>query len=246
MRRALSHLVDRDRIIEKVLFGLGEKIDSPIYKFRPEYNADIEGYDFDPGAAVELLEAAGWKDSDGDGIRDRVVGGKRVPLRFEIISNSGNSTRKNVGLIVIDQFRRSGIEASFREIDWSIMLEKVGQGDYDGIILGWAMSASEPDLFQVWHSSQAVQNGSNHVWFRNPEVDGLLEKYRRTFDEAERARMYARVQEVIHEEAPYTFLFMGKSVVAYDRRFRDTKWYPTGRPNLFEWWVPSSLQRWGQ
>lgn len=246
VRRALSHLVDRKRIIEKVLFGLGETIDSPIYKFRPEYNHDIEGYGYDPAKAKRILEEAGWIDSDRDGVRDHVIDGERVPLRFEIISNSGNSIRKNVGLIVIDELRRAGIAASFREIDWSIMLERMSKGEHEGIILGWAMSVNEPDMFQLWHSSQIAGGGSNHVAFRDEEADRLLEEYRRTFDEEERIRMCRRLQEIIHREAPYTFLFMQKGVSAFDRRFRNTEWYPTGSPNLFEWWVPRPLQRWGQ
>ncbi|MGH7819524.1 MAG: ABC transporter substrate-binding protein, partial [Candidatus Binatia bacterium] len=245
LRRALAHFVDRDRIIEKVLFGFGEKIDSPVYKFRPEYNTDIEGYPFDPKTGRDLLEAAGWIDADGDGVREKVIDGKRTPLRFEIISNSGNEIRKNVGLIVIDQLRRNGVDASFREVDWSILLEKVKNFDYDAVILGWGMSVSDPDLYQLWHSSQAVSGGSNHVAFRSAEADRILEDYRREFDEERRIQLYRRLQEIIHEEAPYVFLFMEKTISVVHRRFRNTVWYPTGGPNTGEWWVPPSERRYG-
>ena len=246
VRQAIAHLVDRDRIIEKVLFGLGEKIDSPVYRFRPEYDEDLEGYEFDPQRARRMLDEAGWKDEDGNGVREKTIDGKKTPLRFEIISNSGNQIRKNVGLIVVSELRRAGIGASFREVDWSIMLERVSTFDYDAVILGWAMSVSEPDLYQIWHSSQAVRGGSNHVAFVNEEADRILEEYRRTFDPEKRIELYDELQEIIRREAPYTFLFMQKSVTAYDTRFRGTTWYKTGGPNLAEWWVPAPLQRYGQ
>jgi peptide/nickel transport system substrate-binding protein len=247
VRQALSHLVDRDRIIDKVMFGLAEKIDSPVYRFSPEYNSDLKGYSFDPGKAKRMLDEAGWVDHDGDGIRDKVVDGKSTPLSFEIISNSGNTIRKNIGLIVVDEFRRAGIGATFREVDWSILLDRVSQKmDYDAVILGWQFSANDPDLYQLWHSSQAVAGGSNSVSFKNAEADRILVAYRQEFDKDKRIELYRRLQEIILGEAPYTFLFMPKGIWAYSNRFRNTRWYPTGHPNTGEWWVPVAAQRYGE
>jgi peptide/nickel transport system substrate-binding protein len=148
-------------------------------------------------------------------------------------------------LIVIDEMRRAGIDATFREVDWSIMLEKVEKFDYDAVILGWQFSPADPDLYQVWHSSQAVPGGGNMVAFKNAAADEILVDYRREFDKDKRIALYRRLQEIILEEAPYTFLYMPKSITAFDRRFRDTKWYPTGGPRLSEWWVPRAAQKYG-
>jgi peptide/nickel transport system substrate-binding protein len=245
VRRALAHLVDRDRIIEKVLYGFGEKVDSPVYRFRPEYNTELRGYEFDPERAQRLLDEAGWVDSDGDGVREKTIDGAKVPFRFELLVNAGNAIRRNIGLIVLEEFRRAGIDARLREVDWSILLQRIDRFDYDAVILGWVMSVQEPDLYQIWHSSQSVPGGSNYVSFRNAEVDRILEEYRREFDEQRRIALYWRLQEILHDEAPYAFLYMPKTIAAYDRRFRDTTWYATGGPNLFEWWVPRPLQRYG-
>jgi peptide/nickel transport system substrate-binding protein len=246
VRQALSRLVDRDRIIERVLFGYGEKIDSPVYRFSPEYNTDLKGYAFDPDRAKRELDEAGWIDHDGDGIRDKVVDGAPTPLRFEIISNSGNAARRNIGLIVVDQFRRAGIDATFREVDWSILLDRIERFDYDAVILGWQFSPNDPDLYQLWHSSQAVPGGSNHVSFKNAEGDRILVEYRREFDKQKRIELYRRLQGIILDEAPYTFLYMPKAISTVDRRFEDTIWYPTGQPNVNEWWVPLAQQKYGK
>src|SRR5262249_60237265 len=106
VRQALSRLVDRDRIIERVLFGYGEKIDSPVYRFSPEYNTDLKGDAFDPDRAKHDLDEAGWIDHDGDGSRDKVIDGTPTPLRFEIISNSGYAAARNIALISVYQLRR--------------------------------------------------------------------------------------------------------------------------------------------
>jgi peptide/nickel transport system substrate-binding protein len=245
VRQALSQLVDRDRIISRVMLGLAEKIDSPVYRFSPEYNEKITGWGFDPAAAKRVLEEAGWIDRDGDGVREKTIDGKPTPLRFEIISNAGNAIRKNVGLIAVDELRRAGIDASFRELDWSIMLQRLDRREYDAVIIGWQFSPADPDLYQIWHSSQIVQGGSNHVNFVNEEADRILVEYRREFDKEKRIPMYDRLQEIIHEEAPYTFLFMQKAVMAYDHRFHGVRWFPTGGTNYGEWWVPLADQRYG-
>ena len=244
VRQALSHLVDKRNVCDKVMLGLADPIESPIYPRRPEYNRDLKPWTFDPARAKALLAEAGWSDTDGDGILDKEIQGKVVPLRFEIVSNSGNDDRKNVGLVAIDEFKRAGIDATFRAVDWSILLDKVRSLDYEAVILGWTSSGTTPpDLFQIWHSSQAVPGGSNYVSFKNAEVDGLLESYRIEFDAAKRKVLYDRVQEILYAEQPYTWVFAPKALSARDRRFRGVKWYPTGGTDQNDWWVPLPLQK---
>ena len=245
VRQALAHFVDRDRIIQKVVFGFAEKVDSPVYRFSPEYNTAIHGYEFDPAVGRKLLDEAGWRDADGDGVREKVVDGTTVPFRFEVISNSGNGIRRNIGLVVTDELRRAGVDASFREVDWSIMLQQLDHQDFDAVIIGWQFSPADPDLYQIFHSSQSVPGGSNSVSFKNAEADRILVDYRREFDKDRRIALYARLQEIIHEEAPYAFLYMPKSIQAYSRRFRNVRWYPSGRSLNLEWWVPTALQKYG-
>ncbi len=243
VRRALSHFVDRQNIVDTILHGLGQVVESPIFIERPEYNRALQPYPYDPERGRALLAEAGWKDTDGDGILDKLIDGKRVPLAFEIISNSGNDIRRDVGLAVIDEFKQAGVGASFRVLDWSIMLEKVKKFDYDAVILGWAMGVLVPDAYQVWHSSQAVEDGSNHVYYKNAEVDRILETYRTSFDPARRKALYDRLQEILYAEQPYTFLFMQKAITAWDRRFQGVVWYPSQSTELREWWVPAAMQK---
>src|SRR5438067_3579108 len=70
------------------------------------------------------------------------------------------------------------------------------------------MPAIEPDEYQVWHSSQAENKGSNHVSYKNTRADALLEEYRRTFDPQKRIELYREFQQILNQEQPYTFLFI--------------------------------------
>ena len=89
------------------------------------------------------MAEAGWSDSDGDGILDKEIDGERVPLRFEIVSNAGNDERRKVGLAVIDSFKRHGIDASFRAVDWSILLERSSTAP-TSTRSSWAGAAAAP------------------------------------------------------------------------------------------------------
>jgi len=130
-----------------------------------------------------------------------------------------------------------GIDCQVRELDWSIFLQRTRGKEFDAVILGWTGGVVfPPDVYQIWHSSQAAANGSNYVGFRNAEVDSLLEAYREEFDAGRRAQLYRRFQEIVAAEQPYTFLWTNRVARAYSRRFSGVTWY-AGGADLKEWWV---------
>ena len=242
VRQAMTYFMDRKQIAKTILFGLGEVVDGPIYFFRPEYDKTLHNYPYNPQKALELLKAAGWADTDGDGILDKVIDGKKVPFRFEFKVPSASTTGKSIILVLQEELKRYGIAASVRELDWTIFLDDVKNHKFDAVIMAWAMPASEPDEYQVWHSSQAANKGSNHISYKNPRVDKILEEYRREFDPKKRIELYREFQHILNDEQPYTFLFVRKTVTAVQRRFRGIEVYPAGLRPL-EWWVPLSAQR---
>jgi peptide/nickel transport system substrate-binding protein len=242
VRQAMTYLTNREQIVKSVLFGLGEVVNSHIYLFRPEYDKTLPSYPFDPAKGMALLAEAGWKDIDGDGVLDKVIDGKKVPFRFEIKINSGNAVRKSVALVLLDELRKHGIDASVRELDWTIFLNDVKNHQFDAMVLGWQMSTTEPDAYQVWHSSQASNKGSNAISYKNARVDEILELYRREFDPQKRIKLYNEFQKIISDEQPYTFLYLPKRVSALQRRFEGVEIFPDGlRP--VDWWVPARSQK---
>jgi peptide/nickel transport system substrate-binding protein len=242
VRQAMTYMTDRRQIVKSVLFGLGEVVDSHIYLFRPEYDKDLKSYPFDPQKGVALLREAGWQDTDGDGILDKVIGDKKIPFRFEIKVNAGNAVRESVALVLMDELKKHGVAASVRQLDWTIFLNDVKNHQFDAVVLGWQMSTADPDAYQVWHSSQAANKGSNAISYKNARVDQILEEYRREFDAQKRIQLYKEFQEILHDEQPYTFLHVRKTVSAVHRRFEGVEVFPDGlRP--IDWWVPAARQK---
>jgi peptide/nickel transport system substrate-binding protein len=242
VRQAMTYLTDRKQIAKTILFGLGEVVDGPIYFFRPEYDKTLYNYPYDPEKALKLLKEAGWADTDGDGILDKVIDGKKTPFRFEFKVPSASTTGKSIILVLQEELRKYGIMASVRELDWTIFLDDVKNHKFDAVTLAWSMPASEPDEYQVWHSSQAANKGSNHISYKNARVDQILEAYRREFEPKKRIELYREFQRILNEDQPYTFLFVRKSVTAVQRRFHGVNIYPAGLRPL-EWWVPVAAQK---
>jgi len=243
VRQALTHAINKQELIDGVLLGLGQPATGP---YKPDtwvYKQDVKRYPYDPERARALLAEAGWSDSDGDGTIDK----DGTPFSFTIVTNQGNDLRAKTGEIIQRRFREVGVEVKLRVIEWaSFLKEFINPGNFDATILGWS-TGPEPDQYNIWHSSKTGPRELNFVKFKNREVDEQLELGRRTFDQTERKQHYDRIQEILAEEQPYTFLYVGESLPAVARRFRGIEPAPAGiTHNFIKWYVPASEQKYAR
>jgi len=236
VRRAMTHFVDRQTILREILLGLGEIVTTTFYVNSPEYPQGIKPYAYDPKKARELLDEAGWRDSDGDGIRDK----NGIFFRFEFLLPTGSETGEKIATILKEELSRSGIEMSIRKIEWAVFIQSINERKFDAVTLGWSLGV-ESDPYQLWHSSQA-EDGSNFVGFKNPRADILIEEARKEFSRSKRIKKYEEFSRILHKEQPYTFLFARKSTVAVHKRFHNVKLYPLGLDTR-EWFVPENLRK---
>ena len=103
-------------------------------------------------------------------------------------------------------------------LEWSVFIQKrVNQLDFDALILGWSMGI-EPDLFQIWHSSQTGPFQLNFVGFSNTEADDLIVKIRREYDHDRQVAYCHRLHDIIAREQPYTFLYVSRWTALLDKR----------------------------
>lgn len=213
VRVALGMAIDIDKIIKYVLFGQGERITGPFVKQTDYYNHSIQPIAYDPDRAMRLLEEAGWRrNSDGRLEKD----GKK--FQFTLITNSGNPLREALLAIVQDAWKKIGVDVRTDRVEWAVFIEeRVDKADFDAIILGWSMGI-EPDLYQIWHSSQTDPYELNFVGFRNSETDDLIIKIRQEYDHDSQVEYCHRLHEIIAGEQPYTFLYVTKWTAVLDRR----------------------------
>lgn len=237
VRLAMTMLVDRETILKRILFGLGTVVTGTFYINSPENDPNIKPYPFDPAAATELLRSAGWVDRNSEGILQK----DGIPFVFEFVISAGSKFAEQLATILQENLKDVGIRMEIRKLEWAVFVQRIEEHNFDACTLAWSLSW-ETDPYQLWHSSQAGEKGSNFVGFRNEEADRLMEAARREFDPEKRVKMYRRFSEILHEEQPYTFLFTTEALVAVERRFRNVQVYPMGLSPR-EWWVPVDLQR---
>ncbi len=221
VRRAIAHLVDRDEIIDVLMYGLGEKINGPIHPTKSYYNKKLKDIPFSVDKAVSLLKEAGWEDTDGDGIVDKMIDGKKVPMKLTFTTNAGRDRRKNIGILLKENAKRAGIEVTVEILEWTVFLERNKRREFDMKCLGWVQSPIPDDLKQVWHTESDSPDGSNQVGFGNAESDKIIEDIRSTLDEGKRTKLYHRIQELIYDDQPYVFVASPKERIAIHKRFEN-------------------------
>ncbi|MBN1382632.1 MAG: peptide-binding protein [Deltaproteobacteria bacterium] len=240
VRQAIAHAVNKEEIIQGVLLGLGKEATGPYKPGTWAYNPDVKKYPHDPQKAKELLAEAGWKDTNGDGILDK----DGRSFEFEIITNQGNEVRAKCAEIIQKRLDDVGIKVKIRILEWAAFINDfINKRKFDATILGWTVPL-DPDIYDVWHSSKTGPEQLNFVSYKNKEVDDLIEKGRSTFDRNERKKYYDRVQEIIAEEQPYTFLFVPDALPIIHGRIRGIEVAPLGiGHNFIKWYVPQDEQK---
>lgn len=203
VRHAMAHLVDRDEMIEKIYFGHRTKAVGPFYHASKYASPNIKPIDYDPAKAFKLLAQAGWKDTDGDFILDK--DGQK--LSFTILS-SGEMADKIFPLMQ-QTMKAGGVDVQLKKVDWNTLLKLITDYNFDAVMLGWSRTV-DPDPTPLWHSKHAEPNGQNFVYFKNQEVDEILEQIKFSIPEEERLAKYRKLHEIIYEEQPYLFLIEAK------------------------------------
>jgi len=213
VRQALSMAIDVDKIIKYVIYNQGERITGPFLRQTDFYNQIIKPVPYDPEGALKLLAEAGWQ-RNAEGWLEK--NGQR--LQFKLITNNGNDIRKAILSIAQDSWKQIGIDVRTDLLEWAVFIqERVNKMDFDALVLGWSMGI-DPDLYQIWHSSQTGFNQLNFVGFKNKEADDLIVKIRQEYDHEQQVKYCHRLHEIIADEQPYTFLYVGKWTAILDKR----------------------------
>ncbi len=245
VRLALSYLIDRKTIIDKIHYGMAVPVESPVYfQDKKHFNPDLPIIPYDPEKAKQLLKEAGWVDSDENGTLDKTIDGRKIDFKFTFLLNT-NESRKQAILVVIDALRKVGIQAEIQAIEWSVYLDKTKKHEFDATMGAWILTDYPPDEFQIFHSSQMLGEGSNFTSYKNPEADSIMERYRIEFDENNRIELIKRLQQILYDDRAYTFLWTPKAKYVYGKRFKNVRWYPTPITSyqLTEWWTPVNVRK---
>jgi peptide/nickel transport system substrate-binding protein/microcin C transport system substrate-binding protein len=233
VRRAMSHLFDRDEIISKFFYGLRDKAVGP-FEVNSRYSSPrVEPIAYSVPKAIALLQEAGWSDSDGDQVLDK---NGRL-FQFTIMLADASEVGLKVLTLTKENMRKAGVVMEIKPVDWTSLLQLIDEMKYDAVMLGWSRGQF-PDPKPLWHSEHAKPGGLNLVRYRNPEVDRLIEEGIKSIPDEERVRLFRRVHELIYEDQPYTFLVESNhNLIGFQGKFRMVKpWYNYDVGTSY-WWL---------
>jgi ABC-type transport system substrate-binding protein len=213
VRRALGMAVNVDEIIEYLLYGEGKQVTGPFPQNTEWYNPSVKPLPYDPEGARVLLAQAGWKpNSEGWLTKDGKI------FEFNLITNSGNPIRKNIMTIVQNAWRKIGVKCNTQYFEWAVFLKDfINTGSFDATVLGWSMGI-DPDIYQIFHSSQGGPQQLNFVGYNNPKADELILRIRQEYDRERQRELTYELHRLIAEDQPYTFLFVGLATRVLDKK----------------------------
>ncbi|HHY58830.1 MAG TPA: hypothetical protein GYA08_25740 [Chloroflexi bacterium] len=237
VRKAIAHALDYKTIIDSVYLGRGYQIASNVLPaIEWAHDPSIQPYAYDQELAKQLLEEAGWVDSNGDGVREK----DGVELKLTLVTNAGNKVREDLGALVQDQLNQIGFNIDFQAIDFGTLVEQLLGQTYDMVIIGWTGLGSDPNDDAFWRSDfDTPGSGFNFVSYQNPKIDELLAAGVSVpgCDPAERAPYYKEIQQIIHDDVPYVFISGGVGDTGYNNRWAGIDPGPWSFYwNVHQWW----------
>lgn len=236
VRQAFTYLIDKKTIFNIVYRRRIKNINRflQLYETKAIDTTSL----FNLAEAEKLLTEAGWRDTDGDGVRDKILNGEKVPFSVEYAYNAGVDNRKNVGLIIKEAAKKIGVEIKINAYDWAVYNEKQREGDYDLFFGGWLTPLYPPDPKPLWHSEAGV----NVFGFGAPETDLLIDSIRTDLNEKTRWDKYKKLENKIWQETPCAFIGAPQEALVVHKRFQNAQTF-AARPafELARFWTP---QKW--
>jgi peptide/nickel transport system substrate-binding protein len=215
VRQALNYAVDKEAINKALYGGLAVTMTSPLPEAQWGFDKSLKGYPYDLEKAKQLLSAAG-------------VASLKVELLSYNTPRGYNPAGADLAVALQGYLRKVGIEADIRKVDMGAFLAQVRSGNYHGLFLtGWSGDNGDPDNFvgELWGSYGMPVNDTSH--YKNPEVDKLMQQAAAEVDHAKRIQMYAQIQKMILDDAPWVFVNSTLQVRAARKNVKGFQLNPT-------------------
>jgi len=236
VRRALTHALDRERVVEALLQGYGRVAYGSLPPFHWAFEPDHTGLEHDPERARELLEEAGWRDRDGDGVRENEAGDE---LSLTVRTNAESPLRVDLAQILQAELAEVGVEVDIAIDELGTVVAMVvnpESRDFDGLIIGFTQDFKIDDT-TLFHSRE-VDAQYAFSGLRSVEVDALLDSLRVERDREVARGLFARYQDALVAEQPFTFVYFPHRLVGVSTSLNDAPMDVRG--TLFavrDWWL---------
>ncbi len=213
VRRALAMALDRQGLLDAALYGFGQVAAGPVPPWHP-HAPDVTPLPHDRDSARALLEAAGWTDGDGDGVRER----EGTEMRFELMTGRANPVHADLVQMIQSQLGEVGVAVEPRALEWQTVLSRHRRRDFQAVLTNWVLDSFRVDPRPLFHGDQVeVEGSANRSSYASPEADSLLEAGVRAEDPERARRTWAALTRRLQEDQPVTFLFWNQDLAGVSR-----------------------------
>ncbi len=231
VRRALAMAVDRASLVKSALGDLGKAPPGPMSSLLGIWDPDIRQLPYDTALAARILSAHGWRDHDGDGVRDK----DGQPLAFHILVPTTSVLRRQYALLLQEQFRAIGVHVEIDAVELAVVNQRVGRGKFDAAILSRGNDPSPSSgIAQSW--TRAGFGGSNFGRYYNADFERLVDRAVTATKRDEARAWWRRAMETINADAPGIFLYSLENVAAVHKRVENVQFRPDSWAALLRTW----------
>jgi peptide/nickel transport system substrate-binding protein len=236
VRQALAHATDKQQIIDVLVLGLGDPgLGLVMPGHGDAFNDTLQDYAYDPARANQILDEAGYADTNSDGVRE-MPGDPNTPLelRFNYPNDQFASEGPRLGELLTAMWSEIGIRINVVPLDADALTSVCCPAfDFDIIFWGWSAGV-DPSSLLVILTTENIPTGVSETGYSNPEYDELYNQQQVTADREERRALLFQMQEIIHRDVPYIIPYYPQNVNAFrSDRFRGWVIDPEGRLDLF-------------
>ncbi len=233
VRRALTLAINRKEILDGYFGRYASIAESPISPIFKEFvNNNLKIIPYNPDEAKRILEKNGWQDRNGDGIIDK----NGIPFKFKLAISAGKPHREFAATMIKNYLKKIGIDVEIEILENSLFFSKMFERKLDAWIAGWTIPL-DLDLEPFW-GSNLEQNFFNVTGYQNKNIDKLFSELKKTNSFEKMKRIIYKIQEILQEDQPVTFLYWIDNIIGYNKKIKNVKLNPIAYTNrIWEWYI---------
>jgi peptide/nickel transport system substrate-binding protein len=234
VRRALSMAVDREKAVKNVLGDLGHVSVGPLPRAHLQGDTSLPAIGYDPEGAKRLLDSLGWRDTNGDGIREK--NGRQ--LRFSVAAPTSSQNRLRFSVVLQAMMRDVGARVELDHLEIRAFQELLARRRWDAAIQAWRTDPTPSSIIQTW-GRDAVKDGVNFGSYENPVFDAYIDSATTSMDPKQGAEYYMKAYRTIIEDAPAIWLYEPVNAAGHHRRIKVASMRPDAWwSRIHEWSIP--------
>ncbi len=221
VRKAIRYMLNMEDLVDNVYYGMVTRTDTPLIPGTWTYYDDADGlHEYNKQKAIELLDESGWIDTDEDGVRDKVIDGKKanLHLRFYVYEEQENSVRVEIADRIAEKLLEVGVECNVETLSFSDVKARLKAGNFDLALAAFNMDTSPDPGFMLMSG-----NTGNYMRYSSTKMDNLFKTLRTSLKYDAYKQTLQEIQQLFWEDCPFICLYYRNGSILTRKMFTDAR-----------------------